>query len=129
MGRRVTMVMILALAAALMPLLSRAVEMGQERGLAARHNVTCILVFGDSSVDPGNNNILQTTMKGNFPPYGKDFFNALPTGRFSDGRLATDFIGNNSHPYHHPLECMLFYRIIFALLLASSIIIRGSYML
>lgn len=78
---------------ALMPLLSRGVEMGQVRRMAARNNVTCILVFGDSSVDPGNNNILQTTMKGNFPPYGKDFFNARPTGRFSDGRLATDFIG------------------------------------
>ncbi|CAN0853232.1 GDSL esterase/lipase At5g45950, partial [Linum grandiflorum] len=60
--------------------------------LADKHNVTSVLVFGDSSVDPGNNNRLHTPMKGNFPPYGKDFFHGRPTGRFSNGRLATDFI-------------------------------------
>lgn len=69
------------------------VEFGRIRQLVARYNVSCVLVFGDSSVDPGNNNVLQTTMKGNFPPYGKNFFGGRPTGRFSDGRLATDFIG------------------------------------
>lgn len=78
---------------AMMPLLLTAMEVGQVRALAAKNNVTCILVFGDSSVDPGNNNVLRTAMKGNFLPYGKDFFGGHPTGRFSDGRLATDFIG------------------------------------
>ena len=90
---RMTMGMLLALA--LMPLLSRALDVGQVRLLAAQHNVTSLLVFGDSSVDPGNNNILPTTMKSNYPPYGKDFFDGRPTGRFSNGRLATDFIGNS----------------------------------
>ncbi|GMN43632.1 hypothetical protein TIFTF001_012823 [Ficus carica] len=75
-----------------LPLPLGAVDVGKIRLLAARNNVSCVLVFGDSSVDPGNNNVLQTTMKGNFPPYGKDFFGGQPTGRFSDGRLATDFI-------------------------------------
>lgn len=70
------------------------VNVEQLRKLASKYNVTSLLVFGDSSVDPGNNNVLSTTMKSNFPPYGKDFFNARPTGRFCDGRLATDFIGN-----------------------------------
>lgn len=69
------------------------VDVQQLRKLASKYNVTSLLVFGDSSVDPGNNNVLSTTMKSNFPPYGKDFFNARPTGRFCDGRLATDFIG------------------------------------
>ena len=70
------------------------------RQLAAKNNVSCILVFGDSSVDPGNNNVLNTNMKSNFPPYGKDFYSSRPTGRFSNGRLATDFIGKkrNSTP-------------------------------
>ncbi|KAJ6767020.1 GDSL ESTERASE/LIPASE [Salix purpurea] len=86
------MVTVLALMALMMPLFSGAVDIRQLRQLAARHNVTCVLVFGDSSVDPGNNNRLPTTMKGNFPPYGKDFFDRHPTGRFSNGRLATDFI-------------------------------------
>lgn len=54
--------------------------------------MTCILVFGDSSVDSGNNNFLNTTIRANFLPYGKDFFRGHPTGRFSNGRLATDFI-------------------------------------
>lgn len=72
---------------------SSTVSLSQVRRLAAKNNLTCVLVFGDSSVDPGNNNILQTTFKGNFKPYGINFFGAQSTGRFSDGRLATDFIG------------------------------------
>ena len=65
------------------------------RDLAAKYNVTCILVFGDSSVDPGNNNDIPNTWhKGNFLPYGKDFDHSNPTGRFTNGRLSTDMIGN-----------------------------------
>ncbi|XP_050225569.1 GDSL esterase/lipase At5g45950 [Mercurialis annua] len=75
-----------------MAMVSRALNAHEVRQLASKHNITCVLVFGDSSVDPGNNNRLPTTMKGNFPPYGKDFFDGRPTGRFSNGRLATDFI-------------------------------------
>lgn len=51
-------------------------------------------VFGDSTVDPGNNNYIRTLMKGNFPPYGNDFVNQTPTGRFTNGRLVTDYAGN-----------------------------------
>ncbi|GAB2298621.1 hypothetical protein Dimus_032691 [Dionaea muscipula] len=50
-----------------------------------------VFVFGDSTVDPGNNNYIPTIFKGNFPPYGRDFPDHKPTGRFSNGRLATDF--------------------------------------
>ncbi|XP_010538561.1 PREDICTED: GDSL esterase/lipase At5g45950 [Tarenaya hassleriana] len=82
--------------------LASALDAHQLRQLAAKHNVTSILVFGDSSVDPGNNNFLPTDMKGNFPPYGKNFQHGRPTGRLSDGKLATDFIaeliGNPSVP-------------------------------
>lgn len=63
------------------------------RQLAAKHNVTTIIVFGDSSVDSGNNNFLNTDMKGNFPPYGGSFINHRSTGRLCDGLLAPDFIG------------------------------------
>lgn len=73
-------------------LLSGALDLNQARQMAARNNFTCLLVFGDSSVDPGNNNRMATAIKGNFPPYGEDFFSGHPTGRFSNGRLATDFI-------------------------------------
>lgn len=71
---------------------AQATDVQQLRRLAAFYNITAILVFGDSSVDPGNNNHIPTTFKGNFPPYGKDFFHGQPTGRFSNGRLATDFV-------------------------------------
>ena len=89
------MIRVMLAAMAIMPWFSLAMDIQQLRRLAAQHNVTCVLVFGDSSVDSGNNNILQTTAKSNFPPYGKDFFNGHPTGRFSNGRLAPDFIGMN----------------------------------
>lgn len=58
-----------------------------------------IIVFGDSIVDPGNNNYIKTLIKCDFPPYGKDFNGGTPTGRFSNGKIPTDFVGgapNNS---------------------------------
>ncbi|XP_039131919.1 LOW QUALITY PROTEIN: GDSL esterase/lipase At2g04570-like [Dioscorea cayenensis subsp. rotundata] len=55
-------------------------------------SVSAIIVFGDSTVDAGNNNQLQTMAKSNFEPYGRDFIGGKPTGRFCNGRLATDFI-------------------------------------
>ncbi|PRQ52648.1 putative triacylglycerol lipase [Rosa chinensis] len=54
--------------------------------------VPAIIVFGDSSVDAGNNNQIPTVARSNFEPYGRDFTGGKPTGRFSNGRLATDFI-------------------------------------
>ncbi|XP_061362342.1 GDSL esterase/lipase At2g42990-like [Gastrolobium bilobum] len=54
--------------------------------------VPAIIVFGDSSVDTGNNNFIPTIAKSNFEPYGRDFFNGNPTGRFSNGRIPPDFI-------------------------------------
>ncbi|KAA3457557.1 GDSL esterase/lipase EXL3-like [Gossypium australe] len=53
--------------------------------------VTAVFVFGDSIVDPGNNNNLPTIAKGNFLPYGRDFKDG-PTGRFSNGRVPSDLI-------------------------------------
>lgn len=60
---------------------------------AQSERVSAVFVFGDSTVDPGNNNYLPTVARANFPPYGKDFVNHKPTGRFCNGRLVTDFIG------------------------------------
>ncbi|XP_023753011.1 GDSL esterase/lipase At5g45960 [Lactuca sativa] len=61
---------------------------------AESEKVSAVFVFGDSTVDPGNNNYLPTVARANFPPYGKDFVNHKPTGRFSNGRLVTDFIAS-----------------------------------
>ncbi|KAM0857076.1 hypothetical protein ACQ4PT_048713 [Festuca glaucescens] len=59
---------------------------------ATAGKVTAIIVFGDSTVDAGNNNYIPTIARGNFPPYGRDFDGGVPTGRFSNGRLVTDFL-------------------------------------
>lgn len=50
-----------------------------------------LCISGDSVVDVGNNNNLYTLLKANFPPYGRDFTTHKPTGRFCNGKLATDF--------------------------------------
>ncbi|GAV62423.1 Lipase_GDSL domain-containing protein [Cephalotus follicularis] len=57
--------------------------------------VPAIIVFGDSSVDAGNNNYIPTIARSNFQPYGRDFAGGKPTGRFSNGRIAPDFISQS----------------------------------
>ena len=57
-----------------------------------------MVVFGDSTVDVGNNNYLQSVVKSNFAPYGRTFPGNVATGRFCDGKLAVDLIGNTSLP-------------------------------
>ncbi|KAE9620593.1 hypothetical protein Lal_00019284 [Lupinus albus] len=64
--------------------------------------VPALFIFGDSIVDMGNNNDRYTVVKATFPPYGRDFENHSPTGRFCNGKLATDFtaqtLGFTSYP-------------------------------
>lgn len=55
--------------------------------------IPAVIVFGDSVVDTGNNNYIETIVKVNFPPYGQDFIGGKPTGRFSDGKVPSDLIG------------------------------------
>ncbi|KAK4370217.1 hypothetical protein RND71_009692 [Anisodus tanguticus] len=53
-----------------------------------------ILIFGDSTVDTGNNNYISTIFQGNHRPYGENFPGRVPTGRFSDGKLVPDFLAS-----------------------------------
>lgn len=53
-----------------------------------------MIIFGDSVVDVGNNNYLPTLFRADYPPYGRDFAGHKPTGRFCNGKLATDITGN-----------------------------------
>ncbi|MED6199822.1 hypothetical protein PIB30_079491 [Stylosanthes scabra] len=62
------------------------------RATTTANKVPAIIVFGDSTVDAGNNNFIPTVARSNFEPYGRDFAGGKPTGRFSNGRIATDFI-------------------------------------
>ncbi|XP_057523995.1 GDSL esterase/lipase At2g40250 [Amaranthus tricolor] len=55
--------------------------------------ISAIYVFGDSTVDPGNNDYLPTAFfQANHRPYGEDFPGHIPTGRFTDGLIAPDFM-------------------------------------
>ncbi|XP_039139396.1 GDSL esterase/lipase At5g55050-like isoform X2 [Dioscorea cayenensis subsp. rotundata] len=50
-------------------------------------------VFGDSLADVGNNDYLEFTLiKADFPHNGIDYPNQKPTGRFSNGKNAADFL-------------------------------------
>ncbi|XP_004499292.1 GDSL esterase/lipase EXL1-like [Cicer arietinum] len=51
-----------------------------------------VFVFGDSIMDTGNNNNMTTPSRCNYPPYGKDFQGGIPTGRFGNGKVPSDFV-------------------------------------
>jgi hypothetical protein len=68
------------------------------RGGEAQPLVPAVMTFGDSTVDVGNNDYLHTIIKANFPPYGRDFANHVATGRFCNGKLATDITGRSCTP-------------------------------
>lgn len=68
---------------------------GTANGQDSTSLVPAIITFGDSAVDVGNNNYIHTLFRADYPPYGRDFINHQPTGRFCNGKLATDITGNN----------------------------------
>ncbi|XP_057840476.2 GDSL esterase/lipase At2g42990-like [Cryptomeria japonica] len=53
--------------------------------------VPAIFLFGDSYGDTGNNDFIGTIVTGDFPPYGRDFEDHIPTGRLSNGKLMSDY--------------------------------------
>jgi hypothetical protein len=72
--------------------------------------VPAVITFGDSTVDVGNNDYLPTIFKADFPPYGRDFKNHDATGRFCNGKLATDITGwhdTNNFLIHSLLSFLL----------------------
>ena len=75
------------------PTISKAVGI-QLGGAPSSENRFGFFIFGDSYVDVGNNNYINTTsdFQANFPPYGESFF-PVATGRFTDGRNIPDFLG------------------------------------
>ncbi|KAL2336361.1 hypothetical protein Fmac_010807 [Flemingia macrophylla] len=71
-------------------------------------NHIALFIFGDSYFESGNNNYINTTtfFQANFPPYGETFFK-YANGRFSDGRVISDFIAEYAKlppipPFLHP---------------------------
>ena len=54
--------------------------------------VPAIYVFGDATVDVGNNNFLPgDQFKANFFPYGIDYPGGKATGRFTNGYIGIDY--------------------------------------
>jgi phospholipase/lecithinase/hemolysin len=51
-----------------------------------------IVVLGDSTVDVGVNSHIDTFIRSDWPPYGRDFPGHKATGRFSDGMVSPDFV-------------------------------------
>ncbi|KAM5546834.1 GDSL esterase/lipase EXL3-like [Rosa sericea] len=62
------------------------------RTLPKNGTTPAVFAFGDSILDTGNNDYIISMSKSNFPPYGRDFMGGMPTGRFSNGRVPSDFI-------------------------------------
>ncbi|KAI5665874.1 hypothetical protein M9H77_15727 [Catharanthus roseus] len=60
-------------------------------------------IFGDSLVDAGNNNYLQTLSRANIPPNGIDFTasGGNPTGRYTNGRTIGDIVGEELGQPHY----------------------------
>ncbi|KAL0656897.1 hypothetical protein Bca4012_077481 [Brassica carinata] len=54
--------------------------------------IPAVFFFGDSIFDTGNNNNLKSKIKSNYRPYGMDFPSRVATGRFSNGKVASDYI-------------------------------------
>ena len=60
----------------------------------AEPQAPCYFIFGDSLVDNGNNNMLNSLARANYMPYGIDFPNG-PTGRFTNGKTTVDVISES----------------------------------
>ncbi|PNX82196.1 GDSL esterase/lipase, partial [Trifolium pratense] len=67
------------------------VVLGLWSGVGAEPQVPCYFIFGDSLVDNGNNNELNSLARADYLPYGIDF-PAGPSGRFSNGKTTVDEI-------------------------------------
>jgi len=88
-ARRLLLLLALAVVVLLPP--SSAVHGSGRSG--GYEDISAIFMFGDSIVDPGNNNHRLTEAKANFPPYGQDFPGRVATGRFSNGLVPGDLLG------------------------------------
>lgn len=81
---------------------------GSSKAYSDPRLVPALVVFGDSTVDAGNNNYLATIIKSDFRPYGMNFQGHVPTGRFTDGLLVTDYICKSlalCQLVQHPSSC------------------------
>ncbi|XP_027075723.1 GDSL esterase/lipase At1g06990-like [Coffea arabica] len=55
---------------------------------------SAIFAFGDSVLDTGNNDYLNSIARANYQPYGTNFPGKIATERFSDGKLVPDLLAS-----------------------------------
>ncbi|XP_039690687.1 GDSL esterase/lipase At2g40250-like [Medicago truncatula] len=72
--------------------LSLLLSISMPNSATAFNKTPAIFAFGDSTIDAGNNNHIDTTMRCDHLPYGRDLPNQIPTGRFTNGKLPTDYL-------------------------------------
>ena len=80
--------------------------------LPPNETTPAVFVFGDSVVDTGNNNYVNSMfpVRCDFPPYGKDFDGGKPTGRYSNGRVPSDMLGTYLHtPYKYIINFLNYF--------------------
>lgn len=65
-------------------------------------------VFGDSLVDVGNNNHIDSIIRADFPHNGIDYPGKKATGRFSNGNNSADFLGKFALSYN---KCSIKYNV------------------
>ncbi|KAL8131648.1 GDSL esterase/lipase At5g08460-like isoform X1 [Apium graveolens] len=77
----------------LLVLIVSSVVMVFGNGEMASPKFSAMFAFGDSLTDPGNNNYLTSLAKANYVPYGVDFYQSRPSGRFCNGKTVIDLLG------------------------------------
>ena len=60
--------------------------------IKATPNITVVFTFGDSTIASSNNNHITTIFCGDHHPYDQDLLGHVFSRRFSNGKLATDYI-------------------------------------
>ncbi|KAI4306480.1 hypothetical protein L6164_029754 [Bauhinia variegata] len=60
--------------------------------ITASYNISAVFAFGDSTADAGNNNHVNSFFSSDHLPYGRDLPSHVPRGRFSNGKLSTDYL-------------------------------------
>ncbi|KAM7271022.1 hypothetical protein ACFE04_030236 [Oxalis oulophora] len=91
----------------------------QLRWVYGESKVPCYYIFGDSLIDNGNNNVLQTSAKVNYRPYGIDFPQG-PSGRFTNGRTVVDLLAQKFgfhdfiKPYANATDSDIFFGVNYA---------------
>lgn len=70
----------------------------ESNGVEGAPQAPALFVFGDSSVDVGNSNFLNSRARSNYYPYGVDYSGGA-SGRSTNGKTFTDLLGTLSITY------------------------------